>query len=59
MLTQSNTDTECNANSHPYCYSVANSQSHSYVDADSYAEVYSVAEAAPHAASAPKPMMGQ
>ena len=55
MLTQSNTNTQCksNANSQSYRYS------YTYIDGNTYAETYSVAKAAPHAASPPKPMMGQ
>ena len=47
MLAQSNTNTQCNANSQSYRHT------YTYFNADSYAEIYSVAEGAPHAASAP------
>ena len=43
MFAESNTNTESNANSQFYSYSYT----------DSYAEIYSVAAPAPHAASAP------
>ena len=55
MPAQSNTNpnTECNANSQSYNYT------YTYGHGNSYAEIYSVVEAAPHAASAPKPVMGR
>ena len=56
MPAQPNTNTQCKSDidSYSYTYFYGNTQCHAY----GYAEIYSVAEAAPYAASAPKPVMG-
>jgi hypothetical protein len=67
VLAQSNTNTQCNVNSFSYCYANGNTcsysdiKSYSYIDtdADGYAKIYSVAKAAPHAASSANSIAGR
>jgi len=53
---QSNTNTQCKSDidSYSYTYCYGNTQSYAY----GCAEIYSVAETAAHAVSAPESMMG-
>ena len=45
MLAQSNTNTQCNANSHPYCDSYGDSESYSYTYTKCTSECHTDADA--------------